>query len=401
MSSKNLIIVLLYISSSSAFGQNIFNRLKQKATEITEKVIDKKVDQQLEGKSKRKDNTEEPGSAPLNTQENIPQNTAYNFKPGNKVLFKEDFSQDATGEFPLQWHTNSKGEVIAFDDIKGKWLRLYKGVFLSPTILLNENYTLEFDVVINFPKNGVYPLPKLKIGVYDMGNKANLLSSGNSVKNNVNIALSPYNKELRVKLTSIENGSSKMITENYIHIAMDIQKERIRVWIDKERVLDLPSGVPMTGSLNQLRLEMESSNYTNKELGYYISNLSFAEGTSDMRSKLLTEGRLESSAILFATNSSKIQSDNQGIIKEVAEALKLDHTMRITVIGHTDSDGDPLSNLTLSRKRAESVKKELTEKYGIDKNSIEIEGKGDKEPVSENITPEEKAKNRRVEFVKI
>jgi len=61
-----------------------------------------------------------------------------------------------------------------------------------------------------------------------------------------------------------------------------------------------------------------------------------------MRSKLLTEGRLESSAILFATNSAKIQSDSQGIIKEVPDALKQDHTMRITVIGHTDSDGDPV-----------------------------------------------------------
>lgn len=289
---------------------------------------------------------------------------------------------------------------------------LIQGHFFKPNHFA-ENYTVEFDAVINFPKNGVYPLPALKIGLYDRGNKAYLLSNGYSVKNNVNIALSPYKKELRVKLTSIENGSSKMTTENYIipdftaklgvpvHIAMDIQKERIRVWIDKERVLDLPNAVPITGSLNQLRLEMESSNYTNKELGYYISNLSFAEGTADMRSKLLTEGRLESSAILFATNSAKIQSDSQGIINEVADALKQDHTMRITVIGHTDSDGDPLSNLALSRKRAESVKKELTEKYGIDKNRIETEGKGDKQPVSEHSNPEEKAKNRRVEFVKI
>ncbi|MOA58361.1 putative lipoprotein YiaD precursor [compost metagenome] len=57
--------------------------------------------------------------------------------------------------------------------------------------------------------------------------------------------------------------------------------------------------------------------------------------------------------------------------------------------------------MALSQKRAESVKRELIEKYGIGENRIETLGKGDTEPVEKNMNPNEKAKNRRVEFVRL
>ncbi|MEQ7798644.1 OmpA family protein [Pedobacter sp. ASV1-7] len=413
MSSKHIIILLFCISNTSVFGQSIFGRLKQKVTSVTEKVIDKKTDQLLEGKSRKKDDQSEGSSATVNRQRGIQQNAIYDFQPGSTVLLKEDFSQDATGQFPLQWYTKAKGEIVTFNDVSCKWLRLYSGTFLSPTVKLKENYTVEFDVILNYPQNGSYLFPALKIGLYDRGNKGYILSNEYSAKNNVNITLYPYRDNLRVKLTSLEDHKSKMTTENYsipdfiarvgipLHVAMDIQKERIRVWIDKEKVLDLPQAIPIMGVLNQMRLEMEFSNYKNNDLGYYISNLRFADGKADTRSKLLTVGRLESNAILFVTNSAKIQSDSEGVIKDVAFALKQDKLLRIKVIGHTDSDGDPKLNMTLSQKRAESVKKELTDNYGIEENRIETAGKGDAEPVAMNGKPEEKAKNRRVEFVKI
>ncbi|AFD06065.1 OmpA family protein [Solitalea canadensis] len=413
ISSKYLCVILLCIGNTSVFGQSTFGRLKQKATGIAEKVIDKKTDELLEDKSGKKDNTRENPTEKVKKERVKKQNTVYDFQSGSTVLLKEDFLPDVTGQFPMQWYTRSKGEVVEFNDVPGKWLQLYSGTFLSPTVLLKENYTIEFDVIIDFPPNGNYPLPALKIGLYDRGNKGYILSNDYRVKNNVNIILSPYRNELRVKLKSIENNSNKIATENYIlpdftaklgkpvHIAMDIQKERIRVWIDQEKIFDLPQTVPVSNLLNQLRLELESSNYKNSELGYYISNLCFADGSPDTRSKLLTEGKLESNSILFATNSAKIESDNQGVIKEVAAALKQDNAIRIKVIGHTDSDGTPKQNMALSQKRAESVKRELIEKYGIGENRIETLGKGDTEPVEKNMDPNEKAKNRRVEFVRL
>ena len=68
------------------------------------------------------------------------------------------------------------------------------------------------------------------------------------------------------------------------------------------------------------------------------------------------------------------------------------------IIGHTDSDGDNESNLILSKQRAEAVMQALLHK-GIDPDRLTTKGKGEQEPLNKNNSAEEKATNRRVEFV--
>ncbi len=69
----------------------------------------------------------------------------------------------------------------------------------------------------------------------------------------------------------------------------------------------------------------------------------------------------------------------------------------IIAVGHTDSVGSDAYNQKLSVKRAEAVKAYLVTK-GIEKNRVYTEGKGEKQPVADNKTPEGRAKNRRVEI---
>ena len=69
----------------------------------------------------------------------------------------------------------------------------------------------------------------------------------------------------------------------------------------------------------------------------------------------------------------------------------------IIAVGHTDSVGSDAYNQKLSVKRAESVKAYLVTK-GMEKNRVYTEGKGEKQPVADNKTPEGRAKNRRVEI---
>ena len=71
------------------------------------------------------------------------------------------------------------------------------------------------------------------------------------------------------------------------------------------------------------------------------------------------------------------------------------------IVGHTDSDGDEKSNLDLSKRRAASVKNVLSKDFGIAMARMGTDGKGESEPVSPNSTPEGKANNRRVEFIKL
>lgn len=69
----------------------------------------------------------------------------------------------------------------------------------------------------------------------------------------------------------------------------------------------------------------------------------------------------------------------------------------VTVTGHTDNVGKPASNLTLSQKRADNIKKMLVAK-GIDETRIKAIGKGDTEPIESNKTAAGRAKNRRIEI---
>ena len=74
--------------------------------------------------------------------------------------------------------------------------------------------------------------------------------------------------------------------------------------------------------------------------------------------------------------------------------------MDLKIVGHTDSDGSEENNMKLSKNRAEAVKNALVSVYGIDSGRLTSEGRGESEPVGDNNTPDGKAQNRRVEFIK-
>jgi OOP family OmpA-OmpF porin len=73
--------------------------------------------------------------------------------------------------------------------------------------------------------------------------------------------------------------------------------------------------------------------------------------------------------------------------------------LNFSVEGHTDSDGDDANNQKLSEARGKSVMKKLIE-MGISANRLKSNGFGESKPIDNNSTPEGKANNRRVEFVK-
>ncbi|MEC8831800.1 MAG: OmpA family protein, partial [Bacteroidota bacterium] len=81
--------------------------------------------------------------------------------------------------------------------------------------------------------------------------------------------------------------------------------------------------------------------------------------------------------------------------------LNQDSSIKLNIIGHTDSDGSDESNITLSKNRAEAVKKALVSVYGISAERLSSAGKGEAEPVADNNTAQGKAQNRRVEFIKL
>jgi outer membrane protein OmpA-like peptidoglycan-associated protein len=183
-----------------------------------------------------------------------------------------------------------------------------------------------------------------------------------------------------------------------MHVAIQVQKERMRMWVNEVKAFDIPKAVPLGHIMNQLQVHVWHTNYNDSQYGVYISNIKFAKGLPDTRHKLVDEGKFSTTAILFDVNEATLKPASYGTIKEVAGILKEYKDLRIKITGHTDGDGNDKDNLTLSQKRAAAVKTALVSEYGIEDARLETDGKGEGEPVGDNKTKEGKAANRRIDM---
>lgn len=103
--------------------------------------------------------------------------------------------------------------------------------------------------------------------------------------------------------------------------------------------------------------------------------------------------------INFDSGKSTIKKESMPVVEQIIEMMKQAPDIKISVEGHTDSDGSNESNLNLSEARAEAVVDAIV-KGGIDKSRLSSAGFGEEKPIADNSTAEGKAKNRRVELIK-
>ena len=104
--------------------------------------------------------------------------------------------------------------------------------------------------------------------------------------------------------------------------------------------------------------------------------------------------------INFETGKALIKPESENIIDQVAQLLKENAALKISVEGHTDNVGTAPANQTLSENRAKAVMNAIIAK-GIDKARLSSKGWGQTKPIADNKTDDGKAKNRRVEIVKL
>ena len=103
--------------------------------------------------------------------------------------------------------------------------------------------------------------------------------------------------------------------------------------------------------------------------------------------------------ITFDTDSAGIKPESKQAIAEIAKLLQADQSLRIFVVGHTDTTGSADHNLKLSQDRAQSVMQALVRDHGIAAGRLRAYGCGPYAPVASNDNEDGKAKNRRVELV--
>lgn len=104
------------------------------------------------------------------------------------------------------------------------------------------------------------------------------------------------------------------------------------------------------------------------------------------------------SDISFDTGRAAIKPELRNVLDSFASGLAGDPTMRMTVIGHTDSTGSDAINNPLSVERAQSVRDYLAAR-GVSPDRVETAGRGSREPVADNASDAGRARNRRVEIL--
>ena len=323
----------------------------------------------------------------------------YDFIPGEKVIFFDDFTAENIGDFPVQWNTTGSGEVVTTTLAEGRWFFITneRGITtLDASLTLPDNYTIEFDVIPQkTAKNNnssfsfyVLSTSKPKDLMYGVARPGD---AGIKFSFEYNNYYSAYYNDKSPDLKGREDAPKLLVDKKY-RISIWVQKERIRLYVGEEKLFDLPKAMSKNYKYNMIRFDHGTP---------MISNVRIATGLPDMRNKLITEGKLISYGIYFDVNKDVVKPESYGTIKEIAAILNENPTVKIRIVGHTDSDGDDKSNLDLSKRRAASVKDALVKNFNIDGARIETDGKGEGAPIAPNDSGVNKALNRRVEFIKI
>lgn len=125
------------------------------------------------------------------------------------------------------------------------------------------------------------------------------------------------------------------------------------------------------------------------------------EGTADsLAEEIGKSGHVAVYGIHFDTGSSSLKPESDKALAEIATLLKKNPAWKIRVEGHTDNVGNKAANRTLSEQRAAAVVAWLV-KNGASASRLAPQGFGDGKPIADNATEEGRARNRRVELVKL
>lgn len=361
----------------------------QKSTSKTDsKTSENKISDRNE--STKEENTTIPQEKPTP----VLQWAKYDFVPGTELIFEDDFSTEQNGEFPSRWDmTKGTIEIANWGGENVVWFK--KTNSNAPDAILPllknrdndylpEEFTFEMDVYFHkdVKLNSSYYL-----FLYDMKNQAKIMQPSKPIRIDYNSIT--YN----LIGDTYPNQDKLKPAEGWRHIAVSFNKRALKGYLDDVRLLNLPNlEINPTG----IMVSAHNVSGTGKP---FVKNIRVAKGAVPLYDKFLTDGKFVTTGIKFDVNKSTIKPESMGTINYVVKMMTDHPELNFSVQGHTDSDGEVAANQKLSEARAKAVVDAMV-KLGISPNRLTSIGFGESKPMVGNDTPEGKAQNRRVEFVK-
>lgn len=322
----------------------------------------------------------------------------YDFVPGDVIIFEDNLEGEVNGEFPSKWDlVQGSFENANFDGANVIYYmkcNMNGGGGIVPMLknssddYLPEEFTIEFDAYFSESHDGYYTIflgdnkNHMKLDKIRVDRKYVRIYKNSADGEAIERGYYPGYKD---------GGYDK--TAKWRHVAISFNKRALKVYLDDARVLNIPNlGYNPTG------FTIGKQNVSGKDPGY-TKNFRIAKGAVPLYDKVLTDGKFVTTGIKFDVNKASIKPESFGTINYVVKMMTDNPGLNFTVEGHTDSDGDDASNQKLSEARAKAIADKLVE-LGVAKSRLKTTGWGESKPVTGNDTPEGKAQNRRVEFVK-
>ncbi|MDP4198267.1 MAG: OmpA family protein [Bacteroidota bacterium] len=370
-----------------AINGKVEEKVTQKATEKTGEAMDSMLGNKSKNQPSQSASTPQTQSgSPAAAQQSAQVLKAYNnydFKSGENIIFEDHFADDQDGEFPAHW--NLEGGQAVVNKVNGEPTFLMTDgnyVLVSPRMktpsYLSDPFTMEFDYY-QVNNNQWAPLVRF----IDAEGTPREIFFGHEV----------HTGSFTRDLAGGQLGSDEEYYGKWHHAALIYQADQLKAYVDNTRALVVPHC-----DLTPVKFVIGGIGDANNPIS--IRNFRLASGGgANTIGKLLTDGKFVTHGITFEAGKATIKPESMGVLNDVAAFLKSHGSMKFEIDGHTDSDGSASSNMTLSQQRADAVKSQLVA-MGIAGSRLTTTGFGASKPIAGNDTPEGKANNRRVEFVK-
>ena len=305
----------------------------------------------------------------------------YDFVPGDKIIFQSQLDDQRTGEIPSQFTLNSGQMDIQQEDGQNV-IRVPSGSGanfkprMTKSDYLPDQFTIEFDA-----KNERFGTAHMTI---QFGSQEDIkeihFSDGGGIDWTTGDVDFP---------SSLDAGTSDAM--HWHHIAIAINKNQGKIYVDQYRVANVNN---LTGKASEVSFDINGY-----ETSFY-KNIRVASGGIDIYKKISTSSKIIMHGILFDLDKASLKPESMGSVNQIFDLMQKDPSLKFEIDGYTDNSGNASHNLALSQQRADAVKAQLVS-MGINASRLTSKGFGDANPTDSNDTPEGKANNRRVEFVKI
>jgi OmpA-OmpF porin, OOP family len=315
----------------------------------------------------------------------------YDFVPGERLLFADDFSADRVGNFPRRLEFVSGNMEIV--ELNGK--RLLRSTAESIFIIrlpevLPSRFTIEFDL-----KNGSF--------VFD---SAVLTENFDKNKDLYYFTRSYFLAGRQVGVSTGEWGPEEdrppkaltyttRVSEEFTPVRIMADGGYAKMFVGEQRVANIPNAKLANSSIVQIRLRGSEDDPS------FLGNIRVSAGGRELYEALTADGRVSTQGILFDTGSDRIRPESTPTLTEIGRMLQEHTQLRIRIEGHTDNVGSAVANQELSQKRAAAVRNHLIQQFSISGSRLESTGFGSANAAKSNDTAEGRQQNRRVELVRL